>query len=67
VLAYLRKRDTFAELAARFGIETATAWRYVNEVVDLLAARAPKLREAIRDTQEAGARLRDRGRDADPD
>ena len=30
MLAYLRKGDTFAELAA-FGIGTATAWRYVTE------------------------------------
>jgi hypothetical protein len=28
VLAYLRKGETFAELAAGFGIGTATAWRY---------------------------------------
>ena len=41
VLAYLRKGETFAELAAGFGIGTATAWRYVNETVALLAARAP--------------------------
>ena len=27
VLAYLRKGETFAELAAGFGIGTATAWR----------------------------------------
>ena len=31
VLAYLRKGETFAELAAGFGIGTTTAWRYVNE------------------------------------
>ena len=43
VLAYLRKGETFAELAA-FSIGTATAWRYVNETTALLAARAPKLR-----------------------
>ena len=40
VLAYLRKGETFAELAAGFGVGTTTAWRYVNETTDLLAARA---------------------------
>ena len=54
VLAYLRKGETFAELAAGFGVGTATAWRYVNEVVALLAARAPKLRKAVRDAGNAG-------------
>ena len=49
VLAYLRKGDTFAELAAGFDIGTTTAWRYVNETTALLAARAPKLRDAVRD------------------
>src|SRR5580700_6405869 len=33
VLAYLRKGETFAELAAGFGVGTATAWRYVTEAV----------------------------------
>ena len=41
VLAYLRKGETFAELAAGFGIGTATVWRYVSETVALLAARSP--------------------------
>jgi Helix-turn-helix of DDE superfamily endonuclease len=54
VLAYLRKGETFAELAAGFGVGTATAWRYVNETVELLAARAPKLRKAVRDAKKAG-------------
>ena len=54
VLAYLRKGETFAELAAGFGVGTATAWRYVNETVALLAARAPKLREAVRGAKKAG-------------
>ena len=49
MLAYLRKGDPFAEIAAGFGVSTATAWRYVNETVALLAARAPKLRRALRD------------------
>src|SRR5437763_2619596 len=54
VLAYLRKGETFAELAAGFGVGTTTAWRYVNETTDLLAARAPKLRTAVRDAVRAG-------------
>jgi hypothetical protein len=54
VLAYLRKGETFAELAAGFGIGTATAWRYVTETVGLLAARSPKLRMALRDAKRAG-------------
>ena len=40
VLAYLRKGETFAELAAGFGVGTATAWRYAAETVALLAARS---------------------------
>jgi hypothetical protein len=54
VLAYLRKGEAFAELAAGFAVGTTTAWRYVEETVALLAARAPKLRTAIRDAQKAG-------------
>ena len=54
VLAYLRKGETFAELAAGFAVGTTTAWRYVNETVELLAARAPKLRQAVRDAVKAG-------------
>jgi hypothetical protein len=37
VLACLRQGGTFAELAAGFGVGTATAWRYVHETVALLA------------------------------
>ena len=54
MLAYLRKGETFAELAAGFGVGTATAWRYVTETVALLAARSPKLRQALRDAAQAG-------------
>ena len=39
VLVYLRKSETFADLAAGFGVGTSTAWRYVNETVALLAGR----------------------------
>ena len=54
VLAHLRKGETFAGLAAGFGIGTATAWRYVREAVALLAARAPRLRDALRAVKKAG-------------
>ena len=54
VLAYLRKGETFADLAAGFGIGTATAWRYVTEAVALLAARSPKLRRALAAARKAG-------------
>jgi len=54
VLAHLRKGETFAELGAGFGVGTTTAWRYVQETVALLAARAPKLRQAVRDAKKAG-------------
>src|SRR5580704_7243923 len=54
VLAYLRKGDTFAELAAGFDVGMTTAWRYVSETAGLLAARAPKLRTAARDAVKAG-------------
>ena len=54
ILVYLRKGETFASLAAGFGVGTATAWRYVEETVALLAARAPRLRKAVRDATRAG-------------
>ena len=48
------KGETFADLAAGFGASTATAWRYAAETVRLLAARAPKLRSALRAAKKAG-------------
>ncbi|GII23368.1 transposase family protein [Planosporangium mesophilum] len=50
-LAHLRNGDTYTLLAAGFAIGTATAWRYVREVVDLLAALAPDLHAAATHTQ----------------
>jgi hypothetical protein len=55
VLAYLRKGETFAELAAGFAVGTTTAWRYVQETVALLTAGAPKLRQAVRAAKKAGS------------
>jgi hypothetical protein len=47
VLAHLRNGDTYARLAAGFGIGIATVCRYIRETVDLLAARAPSLAAAV--------------------
>jgi hypothetical protein len=46
-LAHLRKNETFAQLGAGFGVSEATAWRYVDEVLDVLASWAPGLHEAL--------------------
>ena len=47
-LAHLRNGQPYAQLAAGFGIGTTTAYRYVTEAVELLAALAPTLAEAMR-------------------
>lgn len=47
-LAHLRVGHTYAQLAAGFGVGTTTASRYVTEAVDLLAALAPGLTDAVR-------------------
>ena len=39
-LAHLRKGETYADLAVAFGIGTTTAYRYLCEALDLLAALA---------------------------
>jgi Helix-turn-helix of DDE superfamily endonuclease len=46
VLAHLRNGDVYTRLACGFAIGTTTAWRYVREAVDLLAALADDLNAA---------------------
>ncbi|MFF6837133.1 transposase family protein [Streptomyces sp. NPDC012438] len=46
-LAHLQKNETFTQLAAGFGVSNTTAWRYVDETLDALAAWAPDLHEAL--------------------
>jgi hypothetical protein len=46
VLAHLRNGDTYTRLAGGFGIGITTAWRYIREAVDLLAATAADLAAA---------------------
>lgn len=46
-LAHLRNGDTYTRLACGFEIGVSTAWRYVREAVDLLAATADDLTTAM--------------------
>src|SRR5689334_8394601 len=47
VVAHLRKGETYADLACGFRIGTSTVYRYLREALELLAAMAPTLAEAI--------------------
>lgn len=47
VLAHLRNGTTYAQLAAGFGVGTSTVYRYICEAVDVLAALASTLDEAV--------------------
>ncbi|MBF6046109.1 hypothetical protein GO001_12855 [Streptomyces sp. NRRL B-1677] len=38
VLEHLRKNETFAQVGAGFGVSESTAWRYVDEILKVLAA-----------------------------
>jgi hypothetical protein len=46
-LAHLRNGDTYTRLAAGFAIGVATAWRYVQEAIALLATAADDLATAM--------------------
>ena len=46
-LAWFRDRPDIRRLGQGFGISQATAYRYKDEAVEVLAATAPTLREAL--------------------
>ncbi|GAA0912319.1 hypothetical protein GCM10009549_24400 [Streptomyces thermoalcalitolerans] len=48
VLAYLRCGHTYAQLAAGCGVKIATVYRYIREGVEVLAALAPDVFDAVR-------------------
>ena len=47
VLAHLRMGETYCDLAVGFGVGVTTAYRYLREALQVLAALAPTLEEAI--------------------
>ena len=53
-LAWFRDRPDIRRLGQGFGISQATAYRYKDEAVEVLAAKAPTLREALDKAAEQG-------------
>ena len=53
-LAWFRDRPDIRRLGQGFGISQATAYRYKDEAVEVLAAKAPSLREALDKAAEQG-------------
>lgn len=54
VLAWFRKKEDIALLGAGFGLSRATAYRYHAEGVEVLAAQAPDLTEALERVKDEG-------------
>ena len=46
-MAHLRKGETCTDLTCGFGIGTSTVYRYLREALELLAALAPTLEQAV--------------------
>jgi hypothetical protein len=53
-LAWFRDRPDIRRLGQGFGISQATAYRYKDEAVEVLAAKAPTLRQALDKAVEQG-------------
>jgi hypothetical protein len=47
VVAYLRKGEAYADLVCGFTLGTSTVYRYIRDALDVLAAMAPTLQQAI--------------------
>jgi hypothetical protein len=53
-LAWFREKRDIPNLGRGFGLSQATSYNYVNEIIDVLAAEAPDLEEALQRAQEDG-------------
>jgi hypothetical protein len=53
-LAWFRDRLDVARLGRGFGISQATAYRYLDEAIQVLAAQAPGLRKALEQAKQRG-------------
>jgi hypothetical protein len=53
-LRWFRDRAAPARLARDHGVSRATAYRYLDEVIEVLAARAPDLHEILQQAHDAG-------------
>ena len=54
-LAWFRDKGDIPRLGAGFGLPQSTAYRYLDEVIEVLAARAPGLAEALERALAEGA------------
>jgi hypothetical protein len=54
VLVWFRTQGEIALVGAGFGVSRATAYRYRDEVITVLAAQAPDLHEALQQVAEQG-------------
>ena len=54
-LAWFRDKGDIPRLGCGFGLAQSTAYRYLDEVIEVLAARAPGLQESLERALAAGA------------
>ena len=54
-LAWFRDKGDIPRLGAGFGLPQSTAYRYLDEVIEVVAAQAPGLQEALEQALAAGA------------
>src|SRR5690349_20420099 len=54
VLVWMRTKGDVAVIGAGFGVPRATAYRYRDEALTVLAAQAPDLHEALSEVAEQG-------------